>query len=107
MYKDRGDNIDQRTNNINENYMSLRFLHYRNKSINKINKNLNKSKSDKNFVLPNANHIRSYSVANLNAIGPNQAFWEASIYAKFRKVQCPQKTKRSSSPRSGASSSAA
>ena len=33
MYKDRGDNIDQRTNNINENYMSLRFLHYRNKSI--------------------------------------------------------------------------
>ena len=31
------------------------------------------------------NHARSYSVANLNPLKPNQAFWEASIYAKFRK----------------------
>ena len=85
MYKDRGDNNEQRINNINENYMSLRFMHYRNSSINKMNKNLNKSKSDKNFMNFNANHIRSYSVANLNSLGPNQAFWEASIYAKFRK----------------------
>ena len=46
MYKDSGDNNVQKANNINENYMSLVFLHYRNKSINKINKNLNKSKSD-------------------------------------------------------------
>ena len=34
MYKDRGDNNEQRINNINENYMSLRFMHYRNSSIN-------------------------------------------------------------------------
>ena len=31
MYKDSGDNNVQRVNNINENYMSLVFLHYRNK----------------------------------------------------------------------------
>jgi hypothetical protein len=85
MYKDRGNNNEQRINNINENYMSLRFMHYRNSSINKMNKNLNKSKSDKIFMNVNPNHIRSYSVANLNSLGPNQAFWEASIYAKFRK----------------------
>ena len=85
MYKEHNNNNQQKTNNINENYMSLRFLQYRNNAIDKINKNLNKSKSDKNFINGNTNHVRSYSVANLNPLRPNQAFWEASIYAKFRK----------------------
>ena len=103
MYKDPSDNNKQRINKTNENYMSLRFMHYRNSSINKTNKNLilyylkslnifmlwniklNKSKSDKNFMNFNANHICSYSVINMKFLGPNQAFWEASIYAKFIK----------------------
>ena len=85
MYKEYNNTNEQKTNNINENYMSIRFLQYRTNAINKINKNLNKSKSDKNFISGNTNHVRSYSVANLNPLRPNQAFWEASIYAKFRK----------------------
>ena len=84
MYKQNNDNNEFRENNINENYMSSRFLHYRDKSITKF-KNLNKSKSDKNFSISNPLHGRSASAANINILGPNQAFWEASIYAKFRK----------------------
>ena len=84
MYKQNNDNDEFRENNINENYMSSRFLHYRDKSITKF-KNLNKSKSDKNFSISNTLHGRSASAANINILGPNQAFWEASIYAKFRK----------------------
>ena len=34
----------------------------------------------------NMNHARSYSVANLNPLKPNQAFWEASIYANLEKT---------------------
>ena len=84
MYKQNNDNNEFMENNINENYMSSRFLHYRDKSITKF-KNLNKSKSDKNFSISNTLHGRSASAANINILGPNQAFWEASIYAKFRK----------------------
>ena len=49
-------------------------------------KNLNKSKSSKNYNSNvNINHGRSLSAANGMSFGPNQAFWEASIYAKYRK----------------------
>ena len=49
-------------------------------------KNLNKSKSSKNYNSnTNVNHGRSLSAVNNSAMGQNQAFWEASIYAKFRK----------------------
>ena len=47
-------------------------------------KNMNKSKSNKNFT-SNLLHGRSKSTANLSNLGVNQAFWEASIYAKYRK----------------------
>ena len=66
--------------------MSVKFLHYRNNSmINQI-KNLSKSKSSKNYNSNLINHGRSLSAAiNGSSLGPNQAFWEASIYAKYRK----------------------
>ena len=90
MYRDNDDIDDERkANNINENYMSVKFMHYRNNSmINQMNqmKNLNKSKSSKNYSSNlNINHGRSLSAANGVSFGPNQAFWEASIYAKYRK----------------------
>ena len=51
--------------------MSLRFMRYRNKS----EKNLMKIQIISLVI----------SVVNLNFLGPNQVFWEASIQAKFRK----------------------
>ena len=89
MYRENENEKDKErtSNNINENYMSAKFLHYRNNSmINQI-KNLNKSKSNKKFDINNINinHDRSMSAANGISLGPNQAFWEASIYAKYRK----------------------
>ncbi len=79
--------IKKSNNNINENYMSVKFLHYRNNSMNQM-RNLNKSKSSKNYNSNlNINHGRSLSAVNTNGVSfsPNQAFWEASIYAKYRK----------------------
>ena len=89
MYKENDYNADdeRKANNINENYMSVKFLHYRNNSMINQMKNLNKSKSNKNYNSNlNINHGRSLSAAaNVSSYGPNQAFWEASIYAKYRK----------------------
>ena len=89
MYRENDNDLDdeKKSNNINENYMSVKFLHYRNNSMNQM-RNLNKSKSSKNYNSNlNINHGRSLSAVNTNGVSfsPNQAFWEASIYAKYRK----------------------
>ena len=88
MYRENeyGIDDDRKTNNINENYMSVKYLHYRNNSMISHIRNLNKSKSSKNYnsnII--INHERSLSASNGMSLGPNQAFWEASIYAKYRK----------------------
>ena len=88
MYRENESGVDddRKSNNINENYMSVKFLHYRNNSMISQMKNLNKSRSSKNYNSNlNINHERSLSAANGMSLGPNQAFWEASIYAKYRK----------------------
>jgi len=85
MYKDTSFNNESGTiNNLNENYMSVKFIHYRNNSVINQMKILNKSKLKKN-ASSSLLHGRSKSTANLSCFGPNQAFWEASIYAKYRK----------------------
>ena len=85
MYKENDYNTNGEKN-INENYMSVKFLHYRNNSMINQFKHLNKSKSNNNFNNNlNINHGRSLSAMNGIELGPNQAFWEASIYAKYRK----------------------
>ena len=85
MYKENEYNTNGEKN-INENYMSVKFLHYRNNSMINQFKHLNKSKSNNNFNNNlNINHGRSLSAMNGIELGPNQAFWEASIYAKYRK----------------------
>ena len=88
MYRenDANSNGDKKANNINENYMSVNYMHYRNNSMISQIKSLNKSKSNNNFF-SNLNSIHGRSLSSMNSIslGPNQAFWEASIYAKYRK----------------------
>ena len=88
MYRENEYGVDdeRKANNINENYMSVKYLHYRNNSMINQMRNLNKSKSSKNYSSHiNINHGRSLSASNGMSLGPNQAFWEASIYAKYRK----------------------
>ena len=88
MYRENEYGVDdeRKANNINENYMSVKYLHYRNNSMINQMRNLNKSKSSKNYSSNiNVNHGRSLSASNGMSLGPNQAFWEASIYAKYRK----------------------
>ena len=67
MYRENeyGIDDDRKTNNINENYMSVKYLHYRNNSMISHIRNLNKSKSSKNYnsnII--INHERSLSASN-------------------------------------------
>ena len=52
MYRENEYGVDdeRKANNINENYMSVKYLHYRNNSMINQMRNLNKSKSSKNYT---------------------------------------------------------